>query len=472
MTTNNDSRLVFFFGAGAEVDMGFPTGAQYTEETMLRKNEELYDALQHFYEGRTSDEYSGKYRKDFLFKINSHTFREIIERALQNLGKSCENMDSSTKALMALYDACLRYRNLNREDEKDATEKEKAEKVENDFKEAVKKAYLKIAEQKDKSQEKAIRPEKVSDQEEVTGLESDTEGKERSIEVEGKVAEEEYGTLRENLSYAGAVEKDFSSIISPKTLGPKTFWRLINYFWTAYFSIACPVLEIEHPTKQDYKDKLSDLVATINEMYSPERIEEFNKNGYYDTIHEEYPGSVAVTTNYTPFVEYVWREKSVYLAGKLSQMEDPTTFEILDLRHSEEDIQDRFLFPYILTQAPVKPIIGPEQIAEYSRLAGYLSPGNTLVMIGFSLGNADNHINAYIRAFVKKGGRLVYCAYQGNKKYDVCLQSENERKDVRKALRFGDSEMGDKIEIICFDRKEELLEKLRGDDKMKGSKSI
>lgn len=83
-------------------------------------------------------------------------------------------------------------------------------------------------------------------------------------------------------------------------------------------------------------------------------------------------------------------------------------------------------------------------------------------MIGFSLGNADNHINAYIRAFVKKGGRLVYCAYQGNKKYDVCLQSENERKDVRKALRFGDSEMGDKIEIICFDGKEELLEKLRG----------
>lgn len=74
-------KVVFLFGAGVEYGMGLPTGAQYTEQTMLHKNLELLKALEQFYEVRAADEYSGKYRKDFLFSNpRSHTFFLLWKR--------------------------------------------------------------------------------------------------------------------------------------------------------------------------------------------------------------------------------------------------------------------------------------------------------------------------------------------------------------------------------------------------------
>ncbi len=49
-----------------------------------------------------------------------------------------------------------------------------------------------------------------------------------------------------------------------------------------------------------------------------------------------------------------------------------------------------------MTQAPIKPIITPTQIEEYKKAIDALDEAKVLVVIGYSLGEADDHINACI----------------------------------------------------------------------------
>ena len=415
-------KVVFLFGAGAENGMGLPSGAQYTEQTMLHRNSELYKALEQFYESRTTDEYSGKYRKDFLFSNpKSHTFLEIVKRAAKSITEEYDDnikIDEATREIVRAYTA---YAEIIKVDELGNGTKQQAEIAESELKKLAEKAYLNII------------------------------GKDMKI----RKCSEDYGTLRKHFSYYGSVEKDFASIICPKEAGTTTFCRLINYFWTAYFAIAYPLLGLGEPNRQAYNELLCDLHGTIDRIYDKNRIERLVCGKYYDILHNKYPDSVAVTTNYTPFIESVWgKENSVYLAGKLSQMEDPTTFEILDIREERQNLENRFLFPYMMTQALVKPIIGPEQIDEYSRFSDCLSKADTLVIVGYSLGSADNHINSFIRKFLKNGGRLIYCAYKDNKR----VTENQRRKEVLNALHLNNTKnFAGALEVFCYGKSEELM---------------
>lgn len=410
--SSSGKKVVFLFGAGAEYGMGLPTGAQYTEQTMLHKNEELYEALEKFYKCRTTERYSGNYGKYFLFSQNSQIFFEIVSRAVKKAENSFDKADPATKEIVKAYKNMDSQRN-GKEKTESFKEKEKI------FKKYVEDVYSLV-----------------------------TNGYK-----DGK-----YKELRKHFSYYGAVEKDFSSIICPKDAGTITFWRLINYFWTAYFAIVCPLLGIKDPKKQDYQELLDNLLGTIKKIYCKDTIDNFIQGSYYDALHSTYPNSVAITTNYTPFVEHVWgKENSVYLAGKLSQMEDPTTFEILDLQEKSQIIESRFLFPYMMTQALVKPIIGPEQIDEYSRFSDCLSEADTLVIVGYSLGSADNHINSFIRKFLKDGGRLIYCAYKDSER----VTEDKKRTEVLHALRLSNAgEVTDALEVFCYEKQKELMNNL------------
>ena len=94
-----ENDVVFLFGAGAETCFGLPSGAEYTLRTMQQKHDSLYSALREFYANPLSDEkvkkYVKEYRDSFLFKSDSHTFREIIHRAAKNFYKENGLPDSS-----------------------------------------------------------------------------------------------------------------------------------------------------------------------------------------------------------------------------------------------------------------------------------------------------------------------------------------------------------------------------------------
>lgn len=170
--------------------------------------------------------------------------------------------------------------------------------------------------------------------------------------------------------------------------------------------------------KNVYKEVLSNLKNTVSKIYDKDFIQKCKKDDvYYKIVEKYFSNSNIITTNYTPFVKITGKgdDKIAYLAGKLSQFENPKTFEIKDLE-LEELGDNEYVFPFLMTQAYIKPIVSRTQIDEYSKAIGFLKETNLLVVIGYSLCENDNHINAIINDYIKKAGhKMLYLKYVDDK---------------------------------------------------------
>ena len=408
-----DAKVMFLFGAGAERVRELPTGREYTKKTMLQKNKNLYAALNEFYSDTAKNGVS--YEKRYLFYSGSHTFFEILVRALeQYTEKKKAAPNSKHKKMNSLLRAFEEYK-------KSPGEKNRKKKL--------------------KAEVNAVYKYFIDSGKIGAGKNSDTDP---------------YDEIIKCFTYYGTVEKDFASIIDPCAAGKRVFWRLINYFWTAFFAIYGPLTTgKEFKDVKEYREVLGNL-SKVAEAWKSDEIKDLCKDKYYGHFRENYPNSVAATTNYTPFVEQYWGENSIYLAGKLIQMEDPYNLELLDLRENQ-DFQDRLVFPFMMTQAPIKPIVFPEQISEYSKFDEALKKRDLLVIIGYSLSENDNHVNVYLRAFLKKQGKpIIYCNYVEKGK------SPKSAAWLLKRLRIpADDPVKKLVHIVPFENEKALYRKLK-----------
>ena len=203
---------------------------------------------------------------------------------------------------------------------------------------------------------------------------------------------------------------------------------------------------------EKYLELLDNLKENVDYIYSEKFIDEYEisdiKQDYYRIFKEELYGSdidyFAATTNYTPFIrKFTEEDKISFLAGELRTFENPTKFEvkkITDNPFGENDL----IFPYIMTQAPIKPIICTYQIKEYAKFVDKLEESNMLVILGYGLGEGDNHINAMIHEYYQNAEkRIVFCKYQGD---------NITRKKIVDRLRLDVSD-NDRLIIITHDGK-------------------
>lgn len=418
------SKICFFFGAGAECgsnSFGLPSGSAYTIDTMRKKSEDLYKELNNFYRKRLSSEYVDKYRGAFLFEEGSHTFREIIFRAAKNYitsGKSIE--DYST------YSDIIEFVETNVSNKKDDIKlnKEQRERF-NTLADSTYKYLIKEWKpSQDSMDNKADEPPQEKGNNQKNG--------------------EPMGKFEDYVEFYGAVEKDFSSIIDPKKIGLKQFWRVINYFWSAFFSILKPASEhFSWYTEKDfYSYVLEHLSKVIYDLWNEFNYDLYDsKDGnYYKQVQNFFPNSTVITTNYTPFVDHYFKENAIYLGGRLSEFEFPTELCVKDIKGTAVD-DKVFLFPFIMTQAPIKPLVVSNQVREYNKMLEALNLGKQnsgdfstsdetiLVIIGYSIGDADNHINSILREFVcNPQSRILYCKFDRDEK-------ENKKETLEKICK-------------------------------------
>lgn len=400
-------KTTFLFGAGAESGrdiFNLPSGSEYTHRTMRQRQEKLYHELQIFYNKIFPNDYVREYRNKFLFEKDSHTFREIIYRAALQYNRA-GNKESGIAVYDDFVKCALKVEKFNEGNGSSRQNEEKKE-ANAELKEKAKQVYDYLIKNDDDQASKG------------TVTQNNDQPK----------------TLKDYLSFYGAVEKDFSSIINPNEVGLTQFWRVINYFWSAFFTILEPMCcnfewyEKECGDKQKFYryvlDNLKDVMSSIYEDYNYSRIDEMAGN-YYKQISDSYPDSIAITTNYTPFVEHYFKGKNVYLAGRLSEFEFPCELTVKNITRTEYN-RDSFIFPFLMTQAPVKPIIEPNQIREYATMLEAFEETDVLVIIGYSLGCADNHINAMLREYAMKPNKqIVYCYYDPeDKKTSVEVRDE------------------------------------------------
>lgn len=413
-------KYCFLFGAGAETAYGLPSGAEYTLNTMLSKRNKMYEALKAFYKNEVFDNYAKDYREEFMFQETSNAFYEIVERALE-VCETKDDLDSNTNAFLKKW----------------SKGKRKSEQP-TEFKNQLSELYKEIIIDIDTS--------------------PNVQQSERKIDQNTK-----YRSLLDEFSYYGSIEKDFATIINPKEAGPHRFWRLVNYFWSAWFSIMLPLLEFtKHQEKLEkaensYSYVLDNLQEIISDVYDGDLKGE-SSQGYYSILREAFPNSTAITTNYTPFEENYW-EHAAYLAGRLYQFEIPEELRLINLRDANSELQG-CVFPYLATQAPVKPIIAFEQLDEYRNAMDYITNCDYLVIVGYGVNNADNHINALLRYFLTSGeGKgIIYCAYvKENESYD----EKKERTELIEKLRITNyAQLAEKIIVLPNYGNAEKLAKL------------
>ena len=401
-------KVCFFFGAGAEYgeeSFNLPSGSEYTVATMRQKSDNLYSALKKFYNSRLSKAYVDEYRDAFLFKRDSHTFNEIIFRAAKRIIINDKKIADYSDFEAIISAARVIIENSETDSKRNSQEWA-------NFKNLTGNAYELLI--------------------------KDRNAREKSVTKKAKCFED-------YLEFYGAVEKDFSSIIDPKRIGLTQFWRVINYYWSAYFTILRPASRqfSWYSEDNDYYsyvlNHLSDVVKDIWFKFDYE-LYDLKSGNYYYEAKKNFSDCNAITTNYTPFVEHYFGNNSIYLAGRLSEFEYPARLCVKDLRHETNPDND-FLFPFIMTQAPIKPLVVSNQVREYSKMlkvlnldkqnSGDLSTSDEtiLVIIGYSIGDADNHINSILREFAcNPQNRILYCKLNRDEK-------ENKKETLEKICK-------------------------------------
>ena len=235
-----------------------------------------------------------------------------------------------------------------------------------------------------------------------------------------------------DIDFKGGVEQYFSTICEPKKYGNIRFWKLINFYWNCYFMILTPILRElydELPQEDDkFYDKVLNDLNLVEDIFGAKYMDFYKEQfPYYALIKEifsDYEVESCITTNYTPFVKCS-HGNTIYLSGRLNQFECPQEMRLIGIEQVEKIKKDKIVFPYIMTQSPIKPIIAPEQIDQYLEFKKCLDNTDVLIIIGYSLCKNDNHILSFLRDFVMKENK--YIIYYQHEKDDSKKTKVDER---------------------------------------------
>ena len=382
-------------GAGAEIDQHLPSGAEYLSATYFSRKQELYSALKEFY--NANNLLRGRipgYRAESLFSAQTAIFRSLIE--------SIWEIDSDTVA------------GWMRGKTRDIPEKI------DDFQNEHYKVLFEL----------------------MFGDDS-----------EGSYYRKEIIEAIENLdsSFYGTVESLYSALISPSK-HPVKFWKLLNYYWGAFFSILEPIVTSDAAKQMmdiewDYRTVLDNLTSIIQTIWSDSFVDKAIKpTSYQSRMGGRF--DYVLTTNYTPYSRvFLKNQESVgndlcYLAGSLVEFESAATLEHVNCE-STSIVSMTCPFPYLMTRSPVKPIIDAGQLRTYARAIQALGVSDTLVVLGYSFCDDDAHIAAMVRDYIVcNGKRMFYFGYDD--------KTIAEHKDiVYRALRIeGDRESQKRIVFL------------------------
>ena len=428
-------KVAFFFGAGAEGKGNFNirTGYEYLKSSLYASDalEGFDKALASFFDGKKFFNDKFVYRKNTL-DVSSFVLKNfIIQKASHDKLFFTKYQDLIVTILSDedLRHVCDVIGKIDPPKHKSSTGDE-VKRIKDEFKEiltGIKEKYLDI--------ENNILKE-LFEQDDKDGINFDL-----------------------NIGVAGSLDSYFHTIIDPYKYSVVRFSKIFNYYWACYFAILHDVISFLVERGQKDFEKYITAEKELNYLYVLKNIGQLTKelynfdisslaleNTYYQIIHqklEEHKNEIqcvgAITTNYYRFCEIV-SPNTIYLNGQLKCFEYPELLEVTDMQQ-ETGYEDKLLFPFIFGQSLVKPIVNSIQTEEFHRLHKLLNAeegADVLVVLGFNINEDDNHINAFLHDYVKKGKKLIIIS--GDEHFDVVrkLKCSESEVSVRK-VTYGDN---------------------------------
>lgn len=149
-------------------------------------------------------------------------------------------------------------------------------------------------------------------------------------------------------------------------------------------------------------------------------------DGYYDDIAAcKKIEIIAIgTTNYTNLVKRIHADNIYFLNGSLDLYYDPYRNEI-----GNED-NKKFQVPFLFTQSGIKPMTSIRMSEQYIEFYNKCRNSDRLIILGYGFNSDDGHINTLIRSLVdsKPGKRIEVVAFKEN---NISSRKSQIEKNIR-----------------------------------------
>ena len=175
-----------------------------------------------------------------------------------------------------------------------------------------------------------------------------------------------------------------------------------------------------------------------------------NQEGYYNdllSINDLEITSIG-TSNYNNIIEIVSpkiaeNQNIIHLNGSVKDLYNPYKNNIEKIGTDSTSQEKQILVPFLLTQSGIKPLTSVEMSRRYVDLFDSFKNSDAIISIGFGFNQDDGHINGLFRELIE-----VY-----NKKLiviDVSTDESKTQKEIKNKLRVGTN--GGNIIVISIDK--------------------
>ncbi|MEG1008535.1 MAG: hypothetical protein RSF67_01715 [Clostridia bacterium] len=142
-------------------------------------------------------------------------------------------------------------------------------------------------------------------------------------------------------------------------------------------------------------------------------------NGYYHDIldiKEMVKIKAVGTTNYNSFIEDVMGEKVYFLNGSVNDYYDPYLNKIISIDENEN--KKHIIVPFLFTQSGIKPLTSVKMSERYVEMFNKFKDSDITCVCGFAFNCDDGHINGLFRELIEEHNKEVYVLhYVDNNKY-------------------------------------------------------
>lgn len=178
-------------------------------------------------------------------------------------------------------------------------------------------------------------------------------------------------------------------------------------------------------------------------------------NGYYHDVKllkNEFNITGIGTSNYNIFIRDIIQEEVFFLNGCVDDCYDPYLNKIVTEEENKE--KNHILVPFLFTQSGIKPLTSVQMSKRYVALFDKFEKADIICVCGFSFNSDDGHINGMFRELIDdKRKKVVILHY-----YDAENNKQEIKKTYRKKLRLNSVA---NIEIIIVDDNRYDIEKKR-----------
>ena len=160
--------------------------------------------------------------------------------------------------------------------------------------------------------------------------------------------------------------------------------------------------------------------------------------------------AVIATTNYTNLISEVTGKTVYFLNGNIDNAFIISDSEIKKFKNFDDIDKRKKHIPYIFTQTTLKPLFCVDMMEPFVQFSQEINKDDCriLCVIGYAGNKDDVIVNSIIRKFLKKGKKVLYFAYSADLK--DCI--EKERKRITDL--YGESE---NLKVVPIDGKRMIL---------------